>query len=327
MYGVIAPPGDARGELRARGDRPRRRDLRVSTRAARCTRTAGRACRAAQSAGARSRLVPRRRAAGPLVTVQPRPLAPPALAALTLGAIGVVYGDIGTSPLYALQGVLRRRPRCRRRRSNVLGVLSLIFWTLMLVVSLKYVVADHARRQQRRGRHHRAAGAGLAGGARPAARCAGALLVVGIFGAALFYGDGVITPAISVLGGGRGPGGGGAGAAALRRAGHAGDPDRRCSRCSATAPARVGRLFGPVMCVWFVVHRRARRCRSIVAQPGGAGGARSRTTRCASSLHAPAGRLRRARRGRARASPAPRRSTPTWATSASGRSASPGSRW
>ena len=114
-----------------------------------------------------------------------------------------------------------RRTACRSTRDNVLGVLSLIFWALMIVVSLKYVVADPARRQPRRGRHPRADRAG-ARRRRATSRAAPApLLLLGLFGAALFYGDGVITPAISVLGAVEGLEVGDAGAQALRRADHA----------------------------------------------------------------------------------------------------------
>ena len=91
--------------------------------------------------------------------------------ALTLGSVGVVYGDIGTSPLYAF----REAVRLRRRRSGpvtreiVLGVLSLIVWSLIVVVTLKYIVLLLRDGQQRRGRHALAHGAGVPRG-RAAAR-------------------------------------------------------------------------------------------------------------------------------------------------------------
>jgi KUP system potassium uptake protein len=114
--------------------------------------------------------------------------------ALSLAALGVVYGDIGTSPLYALKEVFggAHHP-VPITPDNVLGILSLIFWSLMIVVSLKYVTFITARRQQGRRRHHGLDGAG------PAADRAGldpapVIVILGLFGAALFYGDGVITP-------------------------------------------------------------------------------------------------------------------------------------
>jgi len=120
------------------------------------------------------------------------------LSALTLGAIGVVYGDIGTSVLYALKEVFGSG-HVPFTPDNVYGILSMIFWTLTVIVSLKYVVlvlrADNA------GEGGLIAMLALASQAvkdRPVLRRV--LLNVGIFGTCLFYGDGVITPAISVLG-------------------------------------------------------------------------------------------------------------------------------
>ena len=115
-----------------------------------------------------------------------------------LAVLGVVYGDIGTSPLYAFKASLHCSGRRRSRDVEILGMLSLIFWSLILIVTVKYVHAGHARRQPRRGRHPGADGAGAARlGRHPA--CGTALALVGIAGACLFFGDGVITPAISVL--------------------------------------------------------------------------------------------------------------------------------
>jgi KUP system potassium uptake protein len=123
--------------------------------------------------------------------------APSSLVALTLGAIGVVYGDIGTSVLYAVKEIFGSG-HVPFTHDNVYGVLSIIFWTLTTIVSLKYVVlvlrADNA------GEGGLIAMLALAANAvkdKPALRRA--LLVIGIFGTSLFYGDGVITPAISVL--------------------------------------------------------------------------------------------------------------------------------
>ena len=120
------------------------------------------------------------------------------LTALTLGAIGVVYGDIGTSVLYALKEVFGSG-HVPFTPDNVYGILSMIFWTLTIIVSLKYVLlvlrADNA------GEGGLIAMLALASQAvkdKPVLRRV--LLNVGIFGTCLFYGDGVITPAISVLG-------------------------------------------------------------------------------------------------------------------------------
>ncbi|RTL14959.1 MAG: potassium transporter Kup [Burkholderiales bacterium] len=122
---------------------------------------------------------------------------PSALAALTLGALGVVYGDIGTSPLYALKEVFGAG-HVPLNEANILGILSLVFWTLTIVVSLKYVVL--VMRANNNGEGGTMALLALAGQAlRQRPRLRTALLLMGITGAAMFYGDGVITPAISVL--------------------------------------------------------------------------------------------------------------------------------
>ena len=119
------------------------------------------------------------------------------LAALTLGALGVVYGDIGTSPLYALKEVFATK-HAALTPADILGVLSLVFWTLTLIVSLKYVaLVLRANNNGEGGTMALMALATHATAERP--RLRHALIVMGILGAALFYGDGVITPAISVL--------------------------------------------------------------------------------------------------------------------------------
>ncbi len=126
-----------------------------------------------------------------------KPATPAALAALTLGALGVVYGDIGTSPLYALKEVFSGG-HVAPTPDNILGVLSLIFWTLTIIVSLKYVVL--ILRADNNGEGGLIAMLALATTAvkdKPQLRSV--LMTVGLFGTAVFYGDGVITPAISVL--------------------------------------------------------------------------------------------------------------------------------
>lgn len=173
-----------------------------------------------------------------------------ARSALSLAALGVVYGDIGTSPLYAMKEVFSggHHP-VPVAPDQVLGILSVIFWSLMLVVSLKYVV--FVLRADNRGEGGIMALMALAQRPFPAgSRQARLVLVLGLIGAALFYGDGVITPAISVLSAVEG----------LEVATPALAPwvvpialailillfslQRR-------GTARVGFLFGPVMLVWF----------------------------------------------------------------------------
>ena len=139
-----------------------------------------------------------------LAAPAPPPLSPPssrrslpALAALTLSALGIVYGDIGTSPLYALKEVFHAG-HVATTPDNILGVLSLIFWTMTTIVSLKYVLL--ILRADNNGEGGLIAMLALATTAvrgRPTLRRT--LMVVGLFGTAVFYGDGVITPAISVL--------------------------------------------------------------------------------------------------------------------------------
>ena len=120
------------------------------------------------------------------------------LAPLTLAALGVVYGDIGTSPLYTMKEVFAGAHHpVPVTPDNVLGILSLIFWALILVVSIKYVA--FILRADNRGEGGIMALMALVQrrGGNSATRQR--MLLLGLFGAALFYGDGVITPAISVL--------------------------------------------------------------------------------------------------------------------------------
>ena len=121
------------------------------------------------------------------------------LAVLAMGALGIVYGDIGTSPLYALRECFTGPHGVHPTHDNVLGVLSLIFWALIIVVSVKYLV--FVMRADNRGE-----GGILALMALAMQRKRGeevkvrpVVITLGLFGAALLYGDGLITPAISVL--------------------------------------------------------------------------------------------------------------------------------
>jgi KUP system potassium uptake protein len=117
---------------------------------------------------------------------------------LALTALGIVYGDIGTSPLYAIGACFNVRGAVSPSPENVLGVLSLIFWALIVVVTLKYHV--YILRLDNRGEGGILALMNLAqSGRRKRARILRFIPLLGIFGAALLYGDGMITPAISVL--------------------------------------------------------------------------------------------------------------------------------
>jgi KUP system potassium uptake protein len=173
------------------------------------------------------------------------------LAALALGAIGVVYGDIGTSPLYTLQTTLSH-DGMHPTPESIFGVLSLIFWAQIIVVSLKYVV--FIMRADNKGEGGIMALLALAlRSARGDARMRWILAILGIFGAALFYGDGVITPAISVLSAVEGV--------------KVAVPDLAQWVVPVTSVVilfilfalqrhgteHVGKLFGPVMMIWFIV--------------------------------------------------------------------------
>ncbi len=174
----------------------------------------------------------------------------PRLTALVLGAIGVVYGDIGTSPLYTLQITLSH-DGMHPTPASVYGVLSLIFWAQVLVVSLKYVV--FIMRADNKGEGGIMALMALAQRClRDQPKLRWVLVTLGIFGAALFYGDGVITPAVTTLGAVEG----------LKVIA----PELGKWVVPITVVVmiflfllqrygtdRVGRLFGPVMVVWFVV--------------------------------------------------------------------------
>jgi len=176
--------------------------------------------------------------------------APPsgkALAALSLAALGVVYGDIGTSPLYALKECFGAAHGIPPTRENVLGVLSLIVWAMNFVVSYKYIA--EVMRADNRGEGGILALLALVRGEDSRRRTV--LVMLGLFGAALLYGDGVITPAISVLG-------------ALEGIEYA-TPVLTTWVVPLTViiliglflfqrrgTARVGVVFGPIMIVWFL---------------------------------------------------------------------------
>jgi KUP system potassium uptake protein len=120
------------------------------------------------------------------------------LAALTIAAVGIVYGDIGTSPLYTVKTIFATEHGLKLGEANLLGIISLIFWGLMIIVSLKYVTL--IMRADNHGEGGIMALMALAlSSVTKQSRWYRMLMLAGLAGAALFYGDGVITPAISVL--------------------------------------------------------------------------------------------------------------------------------
>ncbi len=173
-------------------------------------------------------------------------------AALTLGALGVVFGDIGTSPLYALQTVFAAdRHAVQPTEAGVYGVISLVFWAVTLIVSIKYVaLIMRADNEGEGGIMALIALIRQRGLQRRAAQVT--LVALGIFGASLFYGDGMITPAISVLSAVEGI--------------EVVEPALDSLVVPLTVviltvlfaiqrfgTGAVGRLFGPVMAVWFTL--------------------------------------------------------------------------
>jgi KUP system potassium uptake protein len=177
------------------------------------------------------------------------PVADPMRRALVLGALGVVYGDIGTSPIYTLRECLKATGG-GNASEVVLGLLSLVFWALMIVVTAKYVLfVMHADNE---GEGGIMALLGLAAHSESDQRRRIALLLLGLVGAALFYGDGMITPAISVLSAVEGlevaTPALGAYVVALAVVVLVG-----LFVLQSRGSERIGALFGPVMAVWFVV--------------------------------------------------------------------------
>src|SRR5947209_16602099 len=176
----------------------------------------------------------------------------PLPAAATIGALGVVYGDIGTSPLYALKEAAKAAAHDGQLTQDaILGVVSLILWALILIISLKYALL--ILRADNRGEGGIVALLALlsARNAKPGTWRA-QLLIVGLIGAALLYGDGAITPAISVL-------------SAIE-----GLKVDAPSLAPAVVPITIvilvglflmqkkgtgviGQIFGPVMLAWFIV--------------------------------------------------------------------------
>jgi KUP system potassium uptake protein len=171
--------------------------------------------------------------------------------ALALGSMGVVFGDIGTSPLYAMREALRHTRATVSPETAVLGVVSLVTWALILIVTVKYVV--FLMRADNKGEGGTLALMALA--QRFVPRRSGWVLLLGMAGAALFYGDGIITPAMSVL-------------SAVEGVRDAPGAPHEVARLvvpvaagilivlflvQAKGTASVARFFGPICAVWFLV--------------------------------------------------------------------------
>ena len=170
--------------------------------------------------------------------------------ATTLGAVGVVYGDIGTSPLYAVRQCFNPSFGLAPTETNLLGILSLIFWSLFLIITVKYVLI--IMRADNRGEGGSLALLAMIRRLEKGSRRRGLLIAIGILGTALFYGDGMITPAISVLSAIEG----------LQVATPMFDPYvvpialavlLGLFLIQSHGTAAMGRLFGPIMVVWFLV--------------------------------------------------------------------------
>lgn len=171
--------------------------------------------------------------------------------ALMVAAIGVVFGDIGTSPLYALKECFDPQHGIPFNQQAVFGIISLLFWALVIVVSLKYVL--FVMRADNRGEGGVLALMALSlRSVRAGSKWASVLMMLGMFGACMFYGDAVITPAISVM-------------SAVEGLEIAAPSLTRfvlpitiviliiLFSMQKSGTAKVGRLFGPVMVVWFVI--------------------------------------------------------------------------
>ena len=169
---------------------------------------------------------------------------------LALGALGVVYGDIGTSPLYAIRECFHGHHAIALTQGNVFGVMSLVFWSLTIVVSVKYVIFILLADNHGEGGIFALLGLISAGGRNVSPRLRAGLVWAGILGAGLLYGDGIITPAISVLSAIEG----------LEVATNAATPIVLPLACAVLfllflsqhwGTAGIGKIFGRVMALWF----------------------------------------------------------------------------
>jgi len=172
---------------------------------------------------------------------------------LALGALGVVYGDIGTSPLYTLKECFHGEHAIPVTPDNVFGVLSLIFWSLFIIVTVKYLIfVMRAANKGEGGILSLMALAFPTRNEKNLPRSKGILIALGVFGAALLYGDGMITPCISILGAVEGLN------VATARFEHSVVPITiviliGLFSVQRFGTGRVGTIFGPIMAVWFVV--------------------------------------------------------------------------
>jgi KUP system potassium uptake protein len=187
------------------------------------------------------------------------------MALLALGALGVVFGDIGTSPLYALQTVFSADHQAvKPTEGDVYGVISLVFWSITLIVSIEFVLL--IMRADNDGEGGILALIALVETAKlRGARLKAVLIALGMFGVALFYGDGMITPAISVLSAVEGV------KVAVPSLGSLVAPITIAVLAALFAIQRfgthaIGRLFGPVMLAWFAVIAAAG-LRRVLAHP------------------------------------------------------------
>jgi len=175
----------------------------------------------------------------------------PATLFLALGALGIVYGDIGTSPLYAVRECFHGTHAVALTKSNILGVLSLVFWSLTMVVCVKYVVFVLRADNQGMGGIFALLALIPLDAKKMSPRLYSAIVLVAMLGASLLYGDGVITPAISVLSAIEG----------LEVATEAAKPIVVPLTCAILlllflvqhrGTGVIGNIFGPIMIVWFI---------------------------------------------------------------------------
>jgi KUP system potassium uptake protein len=169
---------------------------------------------------------------------------------LAVGAIGIVFGDIGTSPLYAFRETFHGHHHLTLDTFNIMGVISLMFWSMMVVVTLKYVTI--IMRADNKGEGGSLALLALISGRAGQKRWTAGIVLLGVFATALFYGDSMITPAVSVLSAVEG--------LAVAAPGSSGFVIPIAVvilvllfSIQSTGTARVGLLFGPIMLIYFAV--------------------------------------------------------------------------
>ncbi|MDR3556008.1 MAG: KUP/HAK/KT family potassium transporter, partial [Syntrophobacteraceae bacterium] len=169
---------------------------------------------------------------------------------LALGALGIVYGDIGTSPLYAVKECFHGLHAIAPSALNILGVLSLVFWSLTMVVTVKYVAFILRADNRGEGGIYALLALIPADKTKRSPRMYAAIVLAGMLGAALLYGDGIITPAISVLSAMEG----------LEVATRTAAPFVLPLTClvlfalfsvQRRGTSDIGKVFGPAMLVWF----------------------------------------------------------------------------